>query len=43
MLDSDPVSLCNSQELMLGVAQEGPATPGFRQSGIVEPGRLAGK
>jgi len=29
MLDSDPVSLGNSQELMLGLAQEGPATPGF--------------
>jgi len=29
MLDSDPVSLVNSQELTLGLAQEGPATPGF--------------
>jgi len=29
MRDSDPVSLGNSQELKLGVAQEGPATPGF--------------
>jgi len=29
MLDSDPVSLGNSQELTLGLAQEGPATPGF--------------
>jgi len=29
MLDSDPVSLGNSQELTLGLAQEGPASPGF--------------
>jgi len=29
MLDSDPASLGNSQELTLGLAQEGPATPGF--------------
>jgi len=29
MLDSDPVSLGNSQELTLGLAQEGPATRGF--------------
>ena len=29
MLDSEPVSLGNSQELTLGPAQEGPATPGF--------------
>ena len=29
MLDSDPVSLGNTQELTLGLAQEGPATPGF--------------
>jgi len=29
MLDSDPVSLGNSQELTLGLAQEGPSTPGF--------------
>jgi len=29
MLDSDPVSLGNSQELTLGLAQEAPATPGF--------------
>jgi len=29
MLDSHPVSLGNSQELTLGLAQEGPATPGF--------------
>jgi len=29
MPDSDPVSLGNSQELTLGLAQEGPATPGF--------------
>ena len=29
MLDSDPVSLGNSLELTLGLAQEGPATPGF--------------
>jgi len=29
MLDSDPVSLGNSQELTLGLAEEGPATPGF--------------
>jgi len=29
MLDSDPVSLGNSQELRLGLAQGGPATPGF--------------
>jgi len=29
MLDSDPVSLGNSQELTLGLAQEGPATAGF--------------
>jgi len=29
MLDSDPVSLGNSQELTLGLGQEGPATPGF--------------
>jgi len=29
MLDSDLVSLGNSQELTLGLAQEGPATPGF--------------
>ena len=29
MLDSDPVSLGNSQELMLGLAQVGPATPGL--------------
>ena len=29
MLDSDPVSLGNSQELRLGPAQEGPATAGF--------------
>ena len=34
MLDSDPVTLGNAQELTLGLAQEGPATPGFasRQS-----------
>jgi len=29
MLDSDPVSLGNSQDLMLEPVQEGPATPGF--------------
>jgi len=29
MLDSDPVSLGNSQELTLGLAQEGPVSPGF--------------
>jgi len=29
MLDSDPVSLGNSQGLTLGLAEEGPATPGF--------------
>jgi len=29
MLHSDAVSLGDSQELMLGLAQEGPATPGF--------------
>jgi len=29
MLDSDPVSLGNSQELKLGLAQAGPATPDF--------------
>jgi len=29
MLDSDPVSLGNSQELALGLMQEGPATTGF--------------
>jgi len=29
ILDSDPVSLGNSQELTLGLAQEGPATPSF--------------
>ena len=29
MLDSDPVSLGNSEELTLGRAQEGPATPSF--------------
>jgi len=29
MLDSDPVSLGNSQELTLGLAQVGPATPGL--------------
>jgi len=29
MLDSDPVSLGNSQELRLGLAQEWPVTPGF--------------
>jgi len=29
MLDSDPISLGNSQELTLRLAQEGPATPGF--------------
>jgi len=29
MLDSDPVSLGNSPELTLGLAQDGPATPGF--------------
>jgi len=29
MLDSDLVSLGNSQELTLGLAQEGPATPSF--------------
>jgi len=29
MLDSDPVSLGNSPELKVGLAQEGPATPGF--------------
>jgi len=29
MRDSDPVSLGNSQELTLGLAQEGPANPGF--------------
>jgi len=29
MLDSDPVSLGNSHELTLGLAHEGPATPGF--------------
>jgi len=28
MLDSGPLSLGNSQELTLGVAQEGVATPG---------------
>ena len=29
ILDSDPVSLGNSPELRLGLAQEGPVTPGF--------------
>jgi len=29
MLDSDPVSLGNSQELTPGLAQEASATPGF--------------
>jgi len=29
VLDSDPVSLDNSEELTLGLAQEGPGTPGF--------------
>jgi len=29
MLESDPVSLGNSYEVMLGLEQEGPATPGF--------------
>jgi len=29
MLDSDPVSLGNSEVLTLGLAQEGPVTPGF--------------
>jgi len=29
ILDSDPVSLGNSQELTLGLAQEGPASLGF--------------
>jgi len=29
MLDSDPVSLGNSQDLTLGLAQEGSGTPGF--------------
>jgi len=29
MLDSDPVSLGYSQELTLGLTQEGPVTPGF--------------
>jgi len=29
MLDSDPVSIGNSQEFTLGLAQEGPATQGF--------------
>jgi len=29
MIDSDPVSLGNSQHLTVGLAQEGPATPGF--------------
>jgi len=29
MLDSDLVSLGNLQEQTLGLAQEGPATPGF--------------
>jgi len=29
MLDSDPVSLGNAEEGMLGLAQEGPASPGF--------------
>jgi len=29
MLDSDPVGLGNPQEQTLGLAQEGPATPGF--------------
>ena len=29
MVDSDPVSLGNSQELRLGLAQEGPATSDF--------------
>jgi len=29
MQDSDPVSLGNSQELTLGLVQEGQATPGF--------------
>ena len=29
ILDSDLVSLGNSQELTLGLAQEGPATPSF--------------
>jgi len=29
MLDSDPVSLGNSQEQTLRLAQEGPGTPGF--------------
>jgi len=29
MVDSDPVSIGNSPELTLGLAQEGPATPDF--------------
>jgi len=29
MLDSDPVSLGNSEERTVGLAQQGPATPGF--------------
>jgi len=29
ILDSDPVSLGNSEELMLGLAREAPATPGL--------------
>jgi len=29
MLDSDPVSLSNSEELTLELAQKGPATPCF--------------
>jgi len=29
MLDSDPVCLGNSEELTVGVAEEGAATPGF--------------
>jgi len=29
MLDSDPVSLGNSQQLTLGLGQEGPATAGL--------------
>ena len=29
MLDSDPVSLGNAEEGMLGLAHEGPASPGF--------------
>jgi len=43
MLGSDPVNLGNSQELMLRLVQEGPGDPGFGQSAILQPGRLAGK